>query len=60
MPGGSYTQGTALKAGLLVGSVAGLAAALVSLPLESPHDGLLNTGSVALAVLATGVVAAQI
>ena len=60
MPDESYTQGTALKAGLLVGSVAGVVGALVSLPLESPHDGLLNTGSVVLAVLGTGLIAAQV
>lgn len=60
MPDGSYTQGTALKAGLLVGSIAGLVAAMVSLPLDSPHDGLLNTGSVALAALATGLFSAQV
>ena len=60
MPDGSYMQGTTLKAGLFIGSVAGIVVALVSLPLDSPHDGLLNTGSVALAGLATGVVAAQV
>jgi hypothetical protein len=60
MPDGSYRQGTAIKAGLIVGSIAGVVAALVSLPLNSPHDGLLNTGSVVLAVLATGGVAAQV
>jgi drug/metabolite transporter (DMT)-like permease len=41
----------------VAGSVSGVAGALVSLPLESPHDGLLNTGSVVFAALATGAVA---
>ncbi len=53
-------QGVSLKVGLLAGSVAGLVAALVSLPLHSPHDGLLNTGSVMLAALAAGVIAGQV
>jgi hypothetical protein len=53
-------QDISLKAGLLAGSGAGLVAAIVSLPLQSPHDGLLNTGSVVLAALATGVIAGQV
>lgn len=35
-----------MRAALLAGAIASVAAALVSLPLRSPHDGLLNTGSV--------------
>lgn len=48
-------MGSSLRVGLLAGSIGGVVAALVSLPLESPHDGLLNTGSVAFAALVTGV-----
>ena len=35
-----------MRAALLAGAIASIAAALVSLPLRSPHDGLLNAGSV--------------
>jgi hypothetical protein len=34
------------SASLIAGAIAALAAALVSLPLKSPDDGLLNTGTV--------------
>ena len=40
-----------IRAGLLSGSVAALAAALLSLPLESPHDGLVNSAMVVVITL---------
>ena len=40
-----------MRAALLAGSAAAVAAALVSLPLRSPNDALLNTGSVVAGVL---------
>ena len=46
-----------LRAGMLSGGVAAIAAALLSLPLESPHDGLLNSASVVVAALVAGAVA---
>lgn len=46
-----------VRAGLLSGGVAAIAAALLSLPLESPHDGLLNTASVVVITLTAGTVA---
>ena len=49
-----------IRAGLLIGSLAAVVTALVSLPLHSPHDGLLNTASVVLATLIVGVIAALI
>ena len=45
-----------MRAALLVGSLAAVVAALVSLPLRSPHDGLLNSASVVAGVLALSVV----
>ena len=45
------------RAGLLSGSVAALAAALLSLPLESPHDGLVNSATVVVITLIAGAVA---
>jgi hypothetical protein len=48
------TRGSTLCIGLLIGSLAAVVTALVSLPLHSPHDGLLNTGSVVSAALVTG------
>jgi hypothetical protein len=50
-------EGGTIKAGLLIGSIAAVVTALASLPLHSPHDGLLNTGSVVLATLVVGVIA---
>ena len=44
-----------LRAGLVAGSIAAVAAAGVSLPLHSPHDALLNTGSIVIGALAVGV-----
>lgn len=35
-----------MRAALLAGAIASVVAVLVSLPLRSPHDGLLNAGSV--------------
>lgn len=49
-----------LQSGLLAGSVAGLVAAFVSLPLHSPHDGLLNTASIVLGSLAMGIISGQV
>ena len=46
-----------LRAAMLSGGVAAVAAALLSLPLESPHDGLLNTVSVVVVTLIAGGVA---
>ena len=40
-----------VRAALLAGAIASVAAALVSLPLRSPHDGLLNAGSVTTGTL---------
>lgn len=46
-----------IRAGLVAGSIAAVAAAGASLPLHSPHDALLNTGSVVIGALAVGVAA---
>ena len=46
-----------LRAGMLSGGVAAIAASLLSLPLESPHDGLANTASIAVLTVLAGVVA---
>ena len=45
-----------MTAGLTAGAVAAIAAVLISLPLRSPSDTLLNSASVALAALLWGVV----
>ena len=44
-----------LSAAFVAGSASAVAAALVSLPLRSPHDALLNTASVVWGVLALSV-----
>ena len=44
-----------MKAGLTAGSIAAICAALVSLPLRSPDDILLNSATVVLATLLAGV-----
>ncbi len=44
-------------AGIIAGSISAIAAALVSLPLRSPDDALLNSATVALAALAAGLAA---
>jgi polyisoprenoid-binding protein YceI len=41
--------------GLISGGVAAVVAALVSLPLESPDDAVLNSGTVAIGALITGL-----
>ena len=46
-----------MTAGLTAGSIAAIVAVLVSLPLRSPSDTLLNSASVALAGLLAGAVA---
>ena len=46
-----------MLSGITAGSVAAIIAVLVSLPLRSPSDTLLNSASVALAALLAGVVA---
>ena len=46
-----------LRAGMLSGGVAAIAASLLSLPLESPHDGLFNSASVAILALVAGIMA---
>lgn len=40
-----------MRAALLAGALASVAVALASLPLRSPHDGLLNAGSVTIGTL---------
>ena len=49
-----------MRAALLAGAVASVAATLVSLPLRSPHDGLLNAGSVTIGTLALAFAAGRI
>ncbi len=49
-----------MAAGVMAGAVAALIAVLVSLPLRSPSDTLLNSASVALAGLLWGLVAGAI
>ena len=44
-----------LRAGVLTGSLAAAANALLSLPLRSPSDAMFNAASVTLATLAVGV-----
>ena len=46
-----------IRAGLLSGSVAAVAAALLSLPLESPHDGLVNSATVVVITLIAAAIA---
>ena len=46
-----------MLSGITAGSVAAIIAVLLSLPLRSPSDTLLNSASVALAALLAGVVA---
>ena len=46
-----------MRTGLLAGSVAAVVVALVSLPLRSPLDSLLNSATVVLGVLAGGLIA---
>ncbi|MDE2899478.1 MAG: hypothetical protein OXN15_00410 [Chloroflexota bacterium] len=46
-----------LRASMLSASIAAVAASLLSLPLESPHDGLVNTASIVVITLIAGVVA---
>lgn len=45
-----------VRGALLAGAVAAVVAALVSLPLHSPHDALLNSASVTWGVLALALV----
>jgi hypothetical protein len=44
-------------AGIIAGSISAIVAALVSLPLRSPDDALLNSASTALAAMAAGLAA---
>ena len=46
-----------LRASMLCASIAAVAASLLSLPLESPHDGLVNTASIVVITLIAGTVA---
>ena len=46
-----------MTAGIVAGSISAVVAALVSLPLRSPDDALLNSATVTLAALAAGVAA---
>ena len=51
-------MGTAtVRAGLASGALAGVAGALVQLPLHSPADVLFNAGTITVGALATGAVA---
>lgn len=43
-----------LRASMLSASLAAVAASLLSLPLESPHDGLINTASIVVITLLAG------
>ena len=44
-----------ISAGLIAGSIAALVGIILNLPLESPSDGYLNSGSVAVASVAAGL-----
>ncbi len=46
-----------MTAGIVAGSISAVVAALVSLPLRSPDDALLNSATVTFAALAAGVAA---
>ena len=46
-----------IATGIVAGSIAAVVAALVSLPLRSPDDALLNSATVTLAALAAGLAA---
>ena len=46
-----------MRAGLLSGSVASVAAALLSLPLNSPHDGIVNSAFIVVITLIAGAIA---
>jgi hypothetical protein len=47
-----------MRAGLIAGSVAAVAAVLLSLPLHSPSDTLFNSAAVAVTAIAAGVAVA--
>jgi len=49
-----------MRTGLIVGSIAAIVAALVSMPLRSPVDNVFNTATVAVASLLVGVAAGLI
>ena len=49
-----------MREGLIAGSIAAVIAALVSLPLRSPHDTFFNSASVVIGVLIFGIVAGAI
>ena len=49
-----------MREGLIAGSIAAVIAALVSLPLRSPHDTFFNSASVVIGVLIVGIVAGAI
>lgn len=49
-----------MNAGITAGAIAAIAAVLVSLPLKSPDDALLNSASVAIAAILVGVLAGLI
>ena len=46
-----------MRTGLIAGSIAAMVATLVSLPLRSPSDAILNSATVAVGVLTVGLVA---
>ena len=50
------THPAPVRGALLAGALSAVVAALVSLPLHSPHDALLNSGSVTWGVLALALV----
>ena len=57
MDGAMAGSGGDMTAGIVAGSISAVVAALVSLPLRSPDDALLNSATVTLAALAAGVAA---
>jgi len=56
MDGNSSTHSAPVRGALLAGAIAAVVAALVSLPLRSPHDALLNSASVTWGVLLLALV----
>ena len=49
-----------MRIGLMAGSVAAIAASLVSLPLRSPNDLVFNTATVSVAAIAVGIAAGAV
>ena len=55
-----HRDGTPILAGLMAGSIAAIAAALISLPLHSPEDLFFNSATVVFGALLAGVAAGTI